>query len=90
LLFDITQVKLLSWNIRQGGGTRLACIVEEIAAHDADLIALTEYRTAPGMELCPELGERGWPHVKTTLPTGRDRCLLAYFAAPYASMPGRS
>ena len=59
-------MKLLTWNIRHGGGTRLARIAEELAAHDADVIALTEYRAGPGKELCAELADRGWPHVATT------------------------
>src|SRR5215831_10622593 len=63
-------MKLLTWNIRHGGGTRLAHIVEELAAFDADVIALTEYRVQPGRELRAELIERAWPSVETTEPTG--------------------
>jgi endonuclease/exonuclease/phosphatase family metal-dependent hydrolase len=40
-------MKLLTWNIQYGGGTRLARIVEEVA-HDADVIALTEFRDRTG------------------------------------------
>src|SRR5215831_10851612 len=58
-------MKLLTWNIRHGGGTRLPCIVEELAAYDADVIALTEYRARPGKELRSALFERGWLHVET-------------------------
>jgi exonuclease III len=63
-------MKLLTWNIRHGGGARLALIVEELAAYDADVIALTEYRTTPGRELRAALAERGWPYVETTEPSG--------------------
>jgi endonuclease/exonuclease/phosphatase family metal-dependent hydrolase len=48
---------LLTWNIRHGGGTRLARIIEEIAAYDPDVIALTEYR--PGKALRAAFHERG-------------------------------
>jgi exonuclease III len=61
-------MKLLTWNIRHGGGARLPRIVEELAAYDADVIALTEYRTGPGKELRRALLERGWPNVETTDP----------------------
>ena len=37
-------MKILAWNIQHGGGTRLARIVEEVSAFDADVIALTEFR----------------------------------------------
>ena len=46
-------MKLLIWNIQHGVGARIARIVEEIAAHDADMIALTEFRARPGIALCP-------------------------------------
>jgi hypothetical protein len=44
-------VKLPSWNIQHGGGTRRARIVEEISAYDSDVIALTEFRARPGVAL---------------------------------------
>jgi exonuclease III len=79
-------VKLLSWNIRQGGGTRLARIVEELAAHDADLIALNEYRTAPGRELYAELSDRGWPHLETTSPAENENGIAVFSRVPMRRM----
>src|SRR5436190_183173 len=35
---------LLAWNIRQGGGTRLARIIAAIAQHEADVLVISEYR----------------------------------------------
>ena len=61
---------LLTWNICHGGGRRLSRIVEEVAAHDPDVIAITEFRAGPGSTLRAELVERGWPHVETTNPSG--------------------
>lgn len=61
-------MKLLTWNIQHGGGTRLPRIIEEISAYDPDVIALTEFRAKPGTSLCAALLERGWPHVETTNP----------------------
>src|SRR6185437_11734390 len=37
-------VRLLAWNIRQGGGTRLVGIMAAIMRHDADVLVLSEYR----------------------------------------------
>jgi alkanesulfonate monooxygenase SsuD/methylene tetrahydromethanopterin reductase-like flavin-dependent oxidoreductase (luciferase family) len=37
-------VRLLAWNIRQGGGSRLAGIVAALVRHDADVLVLSEYR----------------------------------------------
>jgi len=37
-------VRLLAWNIRQGGGSRLTGIMAAIARHDADVLVLSEYR----------------------------------------------
>jgi exodeoxyribonuclease-3 len=61
-------MKLLAWNILHGGGTRVPRIVEEIAAHDPDVVALTGFRTDRGAELTGELKERGWPHRETSNP----------------------
>ena len=62
-------MKLLAWNILHGGGTRVPRIVEEIAAHDPDVIALTGFRTDRGTELSGSLKDRGWPHRETSHPT---------------------
>jgi exonuclease III len=75
-------VKLLSWNIQHGGGARLARIVEELAAYDADVIALTEYRAEPGKELCSAMRERGWPYAETTGPSGNENGIAVFTRAP--------
>jgi hypothetical protein len=38
------RMRLLAWNIRQGGGSRLTAICEALARHDADVLVLSEYR----------------------------------------------
>lgn len=72
-------MKLLSWNIQHGGGTRAGRIVDAIIAHDPDVIALTEYRTKPSAMLCATLRARGWCHIESTNPVGTDNgiCVLA-------------
>jgi hypothetical protein len=42
-------VILLVWNIQNGRGMRLPHIVEEIAAYDPDVVAVTEFRAGPGV-----------------------------------------
>ena len=37
-------MRLLAWNIRQGGGSRLARIADAVARHEADILVLSEYR----------------------------------------------
>ena len=37
-------MRLLAWNIRQGGGSRLARIDGALAHHKADILVLSEYR----------------------------------------------
>lgn len=38
-------MRLLAWNIRAGGGARIATIIETLARHDADILVLSEYRS---------------------------------------------
>ena len=73
---------ILSWNIQHGGGTRIARIVEEITAHDPDVIALTEFRTRPGEALSAALLDRGWPHVESTNPTGNQNGIAVLSRKP--------
>ena len=52
-------VRLLAWNIRQGGGTRLVGIMAAIMRHDADVLILSEYRGGESAErLCMALKRR--------------------------------
>ena len=40
----MSALRLLAWNIRQGGGTRLAAIAAALARHEADILVISEYR----------------------------------------------
>jgi len=47
-------MRLLAWNIRQGGGSRLPRIADALKRHDADIVVLSEYRGGPSaLRLCP-------------------------------------
>jgi exodeoxyribonuclease-3 len=75
-------MRILSWNIRHGGGTRLARIVEEIAAYDADVVALTEFRAEPGKALCAAFRERDYPYVETSSPVGTINGIAVFSRTP--------
>ncbi len=72
-------VRLLAWNIRQGGGTRLAAIVAALAAHAADILVLSEYRGGDsGARLIAALAAIGYRHVSAPPPPpGRNGTLVA-------------
>src|ERR1035437_1883528 len=72
-------MKLLSWNIQHGGGTRDVRIVSAIANHNPDIIALTEFRAKPGMALRQAFAANGWPHIASSSPAGIDNgiCVLS-------------
>ena len=64
-------VRLLSWNIRHGGGRRLSAIADTLGQHAPDVIVLTEYRTTPTGVLLARLAADGWPHAVTSNPESR-------------------
>ncbi len=72
-------MRLLAWNIRQGGGSRLPAIAAAIARHDADVLVLSEYRGGDAaLRLCEELGRCGYPHVTAVRPPpGKSGVLVA-------------
>ena len=82
-------MKLLSWNIQHGGGTRDVRIVSAIAGHNPDLIALTEFRSRPGMALCQAFGANGWPHIVSSSPVGIDNgiCVLSRMPVTNSRIP---
>jgi exodeoxyribonuclease-3 len=72
-------VRLLAWNIRQGGGSRLPAIAEALARHEADVLVLSEYRGGDSaLRLREMLTKFGYPHSTTVLPpTGKSGVLVA-------------
>ena len=58
----VRAMRLLAWNIRQGGGSRLARIADAMKRHDADIVVLSEYRGGPSApRLCAALHALGYP-----------------------------
>jgi exonuclease III len=72
-------VRLLAWNIRQGGGSRLVGIIDAIARHDADVLVLSEYRGGDSAErLRTALATLGYRYVtKLAPPPHRTGVLIA-------------
>jgi exodeoxyribonuclease-3 len=58
--FAKLKVKLLSWNIRSGGGKRCDAIADSIGGYDADVIVLSEYRPRSTVPLLRQLENLGY------------------------------
>ncbi len=74
-------MRIVAWNIRAGGGRRVDTIAEQLAAWDADIAVLTEFRdTPPSRALAASLAELGLPHQRSTATTtapGANEVLVA-------------
>jgi len=77
---------LLTWNLRHDSA-RWARMVEEIAAHDPDVIALTDCRADPEGELRAVFAERGWTHFASTAPDGKEKGIAAFARTPLRALP---
>jgi exodeoxyribonuclease III len=72
-------MRLLSWNIRQGGGSRLPRIADALRRLDADVMVLSEYRGGEsGRRLLAALDALGYRHTTRLVPPpGRNGVLIA-------------
>src|SRR5438270_7544399 len=72
-------MRLLAWNIRQGGGSRLARIADALAHHKADILVLSEYRGGEAaVRLRKALETLGYLHATALAPPpGRSGVLIA-------------
>jgi exonuclease III len=60
-------MRVVSWNIRAGGGHRVPAIVDQIARWQPDVVALSEFRaTPPSAEVARALAGRGLVHQLST------------------------
>lgn len=71
--------KLLTWNILQGGVTRVSAISDAIANHKPDIVVLPEFRRgASGEQLQRNLFDFGLTHqVASNAPVGLNSVLIA-------------
>lgn len=57
----LKDMKIITWNIRHGGGARINKIIDRIKYHNADIVIITEYRSNfNGIELKNKLAENGY------------------------------
>ena len=72
-------MRLLAWNIRAGGGSRIAALVQAMSAHDAEVLALSEYRSGlAGDRLRAALHLLGYHWMTTSQPPpGANGVLIA-------------
>jgi exonuclease III len=73
------RTRLLAWNIRHGGGSRLARIAEALMRQDADILILSEYRGGDAAtRLTAALDALGYRHVTQLVPPpSRNGVLIA-------------
>lgn len=75
----MTGLRLFAWNIRQGGGLRLAAIANAIERHEADIVVISEYRGGDSAQrLGRELARLGYSQATSLRPpAGRNGVLIA-------------
>ena len=73
-------LKILSWNIRQGGGSRIASICNNIIDFGAEIVQLSEYRNnASGAKIRLKLLQAGYRYHMVS-PAGKDDNSTAIFS----------
>ena len=83
-------MRIVSWNIRAGGGKRIDAIARALARWAPDIAALSEFRdTPPSRALATRLTELGLTHQRTTAdPTHRAvNALLVASRYPLRRLP---
>ena len=72
-------MRVLAWNIRQGGGARLPAIIAALAPHEADILVISEYRGGDSANrLRTALRELGYSHQTGLVPPpGKNGVLIA-------------
>jgi exonuclease III len=71
-------VKILTWNVQQGGGSRVDKILETIEAFDSDSIILTEFRdNHKGARISSVLSEKGFEYQLAAPSSGENSVFLA-------------
>jgi exonuclease III len=70
------RVRILNWNIQQGGGPRIAEICQHINDVDCDLVVLTEFQLRNESALRAQLERAGYPFVVTSSPPAKRNGVL--------------
>jgi exonuclease III len=75
-------MKVLSWNIRQGGGRRLDAIVAAIAGHEPDVVVVNELRARTAPQLAGALRAGGLTFLAHTSPANAENGMLVAARSP--------
>lgn len=79
-------MKIVTWNIRQGGKKSIRQIVDSLVSHRAELIVLTEYKNNDaGMFLISALKREGWHYMQSSLPPDKENGVLILSTYPLES-----
>ena len=61
-------MRIISWNIRAGGGKRMDGLFNQLLSWQPQVIALAEFRgTTASQQLAAQLAEAGWPYQLQTI-----------------------
>jgi len=80
-------VKLLVWNIQQGGGRRRERIAAAIIAHNPDIVALIEFVPTTAEPLLQRLRLAGFTHQICTTRNGFDYAICVISKTPISTRP---
>lgn len=75
-------MRLISWNILAGGGSRCRAIIKVLARYDADVIVLQETVSTRACDLCHALGGSGYAHRFRASRDPRERGLCVLSRVP--------
>lgn len=70
------KMKILTWNIRNGGGKDCAETISALLQHNADIIALTEYQSKNELPLIKAIRGAGYKFIETTNPEAKENGIL--------------
>jgi exonuclease III len=83
-----TPLRLLTLNIRHGGGRRTEAIADALTSSDAEVIILTEFReNASARVLRERLAAKGWQQQASSEPPARTNGVFVAARAPFTAMP---
>jgi exonuclease III len=81
-------MKVISWNIQAAAGERLTRITAQLAAWDADVLALSETTPTRVRDLTTALGALGYGHIHAP-PHPKDRGVLIASKQAFRARPSR-
>lgn len=75
--YAMRKLKLLTWNIRQGGKKAIDQIVTSLVVHNADVVVITEFKeNQSGKYLINALQRSGWEYHVSSSPPNKENGVL--------------